>query len=449
MPENAPRVMPSSIDAEKSVLGAMLLSEDCVLVAVEKLKEEDFYSRDNRRIFAAMLELTGRNLPVDYVTVSEKMSNGEPLSADEITYLSELSEAVPSLSNIDYYINIIKEKSRLRKLITTAAEIAEMGYKQDYPSADILDQASSSIYRISEEGEDRSLTQIRQALLEGYNSISNAAKSKDGLMGVATGFPMMDRMLSGFQPSQLIILAGRPGMGKTSFALNVGEHIAVVERKPVCLFSLEMSREQLGLRLLYSSSGVNSQNARNGKLSTDDFFALADAMVPLQDAPIYIDDSSVIGPTEIIAKVRRLKNQVGEIGLVIIDYLQLMSTNIRSENRQQEISSITRSLKVASKELGVPIMLLSQLSRASEKRQDKKPILSDLRESGSIEQDADVVIFLHREDYYEDGEDRKPSNKSSIIIAKQRSGPTGTIDVVWRGDKTKYMEVDFREGGEE
>ena len=445
MPEEIRRIPPSSMEAEQSVLGAMLLSENCVLAAAEKLKEEDFYSKAHRRIWRAMADLAAINKPVDLVTVSERMGEGTALSTDEISYLSDLTEAVPSVRNIDHYIEIIREKSRLRKLIAAAAEIAEMGYQSEASAAEILNTASDLIYKIAQDSSDRSLVHLRQALLEGYESISKAAKSKDGLMGVSTGFPLMDKKLSGFQPTQLIVVAGRPGMGKSSFALNIAEHVAVKENRPVAMFSLEMSREQLGLRLLCTGAGVDSQNARTGRLTEQDFYALADAMVPLEGAPIYIDDTAIIGPGEMMAKIRRLKNQVGEIGLVIIDYLQLMTGSGRIENRQQEISSITRSLKVAAKELNVPIMLLSQLSRATEKRENKRPMLSDLRESGAIEQDADVVLFLHREDYY--AESGAEPGKSSIIIAKQRSGPTGTIDVIWRGEQTKYMEVDFREEG--
>ncbi len=442
MSQTINRVPPSNQEAEQSVLGAMLLSENCVLDAVEKLKEDDFYLQSHRRIWRAMVDLATRNKPVDLVTVSEQIGQGTPATADELAYLSSLTEAVPSLRNIDVYIEIIREKSRLRKLIAAAAEIADMSYRAESDAAEILNTATDLIYKITQEQADRSLVHIRQALLEGYESISNAAKSKSGLMGVSTGFPLLDKKLSGLQRAQLIVVAGRPGMGKTSFALNVAEHVAVRQNQPVAIFSLEMSREQLGIRFLCSGAQVDSQNARTGTLGEKDFYALADAMVPLEGASIYIDDSAVIGPGEIVAKLRRLKNQVKDIGLVIIDYLQLMSVGKRVENRQQEIASITRSLKIVAKELAVPVMLLSQLSRAAEKRENKRPVLSDLRESGAIEQDADVVLFLHREDYY--GESASPG-KASIIIAKQRSGPTGTIDVIWRGEQTRYREVDFRE----
>lgn len=443
MPEVIRRAPPSSMEAEQSVLGAMLLSENCVLAAVEKLREEDFYVESHRRIWRAMYDLSALSKPVDLVTVTERMEQGAPLSLEELTYLSDLTQAVPSTRNIDVYIGIIKEKSRLRRLINACAEIADLSYKAEAPAAEVLNIASDLVYKIAEEQTERSLVHVRTALMESYELISKAAKSKDGLMGVSTGFPLMDKKLSGFQPSQLIVVAGRPGMGKTSFALNIAEHVAVKEGRPVAIFSLEMSRDQLGMRLLCAGAQVDSQNARTGALSEKDFYSLADAMVPLEGAPIYIDDTAIIGPTEMMAKLRRLRQQVGDIGLVVIDYLQLMDTGRRSENRQQEISQITRSLKVAAKELGVPIMLLSQLSRATEKRENKRPMLSDLRESGAIEQDADVVLFLHREDYY--SEDEQHKGDASIIIAKQRSGPTGTINVMWKGEQTKYLEVDFRE----
>ena len=389
MPEVIRRVPPSSMEAEQSVLGAMLLSENCVLAAMEKLREEDFYMESHRRIWRAMHDLSALSKPVDLVTVTERMEQGAPLSLEEMTYLSDLTQAVPSTRNIDVYIGIIKEKSRLRRLIAACAEIADLSYKGESPASEVLNIASDLIYKIADEQMERSLVHVRTALMESYELISKAAKAKNGLMGVATGFPLMDKKLSGLQPGQLIVVAGRPGMGKTSFALNIAEHVAVREGRVVAIFSLEMSRDQLGMRLLCAGAQVDSQNARTGALAEKDFYSLADAMVPLEGAPIYIDDTAVIGPTEIMAKLRRLRQQVGELGLVVIDYLQLMDMGgrgeWRAENRQQEISRITRSLKVAAKELQVPIVLLSQLSRATEKRENKRPMLSDLRESGAIE----------------------------------------------------------------
>lgn len=442
MPEVVKRVPPSSLEAEQSILGSMLLSENCVLQASGKLKEEDFYTPAHRRIWRAMEELTTLHKPVDLVTVTERIEQqGEKLSLEELTYLSDLTQSVPSVKNLDSYIEIVKEKSKLRRLLEVCGNISDACYKANQSASSVLNEASEQIYKISENADERTLTHIHQALLESYEQISQAMKSDNGLMGVATGFSRMDQMLSGLQPTQMIVVAGRPGMGKTSFALNIAEHVALKEKRPVAIFSLEMSRDQLATRLLCAGAQVDSQKARSRQLSEKDFFSLADAMVPLDESAIYIDDTAVIRPTELIAKVRRLKRSIGDIGLVIIDYLQLMESGKHVENRQNEISSITRSLKVAAKELGVPIMVLSQLARAAEKRESKRPMLSDLRDSGAIEQDADVVLFLHREDYYAEGQEG--TGKSYIIIAKQRSGPTGTIEVVWRGEQTKYMEVDY------
>lgn len=435
------RVPPNSLEAEQSILGSMMLSENCVLQAVEKLKEGDFYSENHRRIWRAMHDLTALNKPVDLVTVTERLEQGGKLSLEELTYLSELTQRVPSTRNISYYIDIVREKSLLRRLLEVSGSIADLVFAGDAPAQEILNAAGDLIYKLTDDQGSRTLEHIREALLESYEQISKAYKAKDGLMGVSTGFPRMDKMLSGLQPSQLIVVAGRPGMGKTSFAMNVAEHIGVREKRPVAIFSLEMSRDQLASRLLCAGAQVDAQNARTGSLSEQDFFQLADAMVPLEESAIYIDDTATAGPTEMVAKVRRLKKQVGDIGLVIIDYLQLMTAGGRMENRQQEISNITRSLKIMARELKTPIMLLSQLSRATERRENKRPMLSDLRESGAIEQDADVVIFLHRDDYY--NAEEAETGKSSIIIAKQRSGPTGSIEVAWRGEQTKYVEVDY------
>lgn len=447
MPEVIRRVPPSSMEAEQSVLGAMLLSENCVLAAMEKLREEDFYMESHRRIWRAMHDLSALSKPVDLVTVTERMEQGAPLSLEEMTYLSDLTQAVPSTRNIDVYIGIIKEKSRLRRLIAACAEIADLSYKGESPASEVLNIASDLIYKIADEQMERSLVHVRTALMESYELISKAAKAKNGLMGVATGFPLMDKKLSGLQPGQLIVVAGRPGMGKTSFALNIAEHVAVREGRVVAIFSLEMSRDQLGMRLLCAGAQVDSQNARTGALAEKDFYSLADAMVPLEGAPIYIDDTAVIGPTEIMAKLRRLRQQVGELGLVVIDYLQLMDMGgrgeWRAENRQQEISRITRSLKVAAKELQVPIVLLSQLSRATEKRENKRPMLSDLRESGAIEQDADVCMFIYRDDYY--NPDTEDKNIAEIIIAKQRNGPIGTVRLAWMPQYTRFGNEERRQ----
>lgn len=442
-PANPGRIPPNSLEAEQSVLGSMLLSEDCVIVAVDKLKERDFYTPMHRRIWRAMRDLTGISKPVDLVTVTERMEQKEKLSMEELTYLTDLTQRVPSVKNLQTYIDIIREKSLLRQTLEACGDIAEMTYRGDATAQEVLNYAGEIIYKIADDRASRSLEHIRQALIESFESISKAAKSKDGLMGISTGFPLMDKTLSGLQPAQLIVVAGKTGMGKTSFALNIVEHVGTILKRPVAVFSLEMSRDQLATRLITGKAQVDSQKARVGELTEKDFFSLADAMVPLEESAIYIDDTPTIGPTEILAKLRRMKREQGDLGLVVIDYLQLMTmgNNGRAENRQLEIAQMTRSLKIMAREMSVPVIVLSQLKRVGDKRENQAPQLSDLRESGAIEQDADVVLFLHRDDYF--GEDGENTGRSRIIIAKQRSGPTGSIEVKWRGEMTKYFEVDF------
>lgn len=442
MTEILKRVPPSSLEAEQSILGAMLLSENCILQALSRLKEDDFYEQVHRRVWRAMQELNGIGRAIDLVTVVERMEQGgNSLSLEELSYLSNISEIVPSTQNISDYIDIVKEKHLLRSLIEICGEVSGLAYNAEDAAANIINRAGDMIYRLADNQGAKTLAHVRGSLMDAYKAINIARKSNEGLIGQSTGFPMMDKMLSGLQPSQLIVIAGRPGMGKTSFALNIVEKIGKKDKRPVAFFSLEMSSDQLASRLLCAEAGIDSQRARTGALSDSDFFKLADAMLPLSESEIYIDDTATIGTTEIMAKARRLQHQAGDLAAIVIDYLQLMTTSGKhTENRQQEVASLTRSLKIMARELQVPILLLSQLSRANEKRENKRPLLSDLRESGAIEQDADVVIFLHREDYYGGDEGM---GKSHIIIAKQRSGPTGTIEVKWKGEQTRYQELDF------
>lgn len=449
MPDIVSRIPPNSIEAEQSILGSMMLSENCVLTAVEKLREEDFYTAQHRRLFSAMYDLVALGKPVDIVTVVERIEQKKKLTADELTYLTELTQRVPSVRNIDSYISIVKEKSLLRRLISACGEITDMCFSGEGEARDIINTAGDLVYKVSEDKAEESLVHLRTALMEAHKQISEAYKSKSGILGIPSGFPLMDRTLSGFQPGQLIVVAGRPGMGKSSFAFNIAENVGVRDKRTVVIFNLEMSRDQIGMRLLSTAAQTDSQKVRSGNLSQKEITDIADAMEPLSDSGIYVDDTSLMGVTEMQAKLRRLKRQTGELSLIIIDYLQLMSTtgSGRNENRQQEISTLTRSLKIMAKDLGVPIILLSQLSRASERRENKQPMLSDLRESGSIEQDADVVIFLHRDDYY--SEDEAAQGKARIIIAKQRNGPTRSIDVRWRGELTKYQEIDYAHDDEE
>lgn len=441
MPEVASRIPPHSIEAEQSILGSVMLSESCALSAVERMREMDFYLESHRRIWVAVQDLVSLGKPVDLVTVTERIEQTHKLSLEELTYLSELTLRVPSTKNLSTYMDIVREKSLMRRVLDVCGEIADMGYRGDTPAGELINYAGDRIYKIADDQGGRQLAHIRQALIESYEQIGKASRAGGGLMGISTGFPMMDKMLSGLQPTQLIVVAGKTGMGKTSFALNIVEHVALKLNRPVAVFSLEMSRDQLATRLMCAGAQVDSQRARVGELTQEDFYKLADAMVPLESSPIYIDDTPSIGPTEIMAKVRRLRHQIGDIGLVVIDYLQLMTLGGRVENRQLEVSMLTRSLKIMARDLQVPIIVLSQLKRVGDKRENQPPMLSDLRESGAIEQDADVVIFLHREDYF--GDNETGEGGARIIIAKQRAGPTGSIRVQWRGEQTKYLEVDY------
>lgn len=428
---------PNNIDAEKSVLGSMFLDPKAVFIALERLNPADFYAKRNRVIFEVMRELSEAGKPIDTVTVVDRLERkGQLDGPDDTIYVADLASGVPSASNILHYIDIIEQDSVRRMLIEAGNEIIRDAMNSEDEAPEIVNRAGDVVYQIAVKRKRDSLEHIRQALLEGYTRIGESMNRESGLLGIPTGFKMLDKKLSGLQGSQLIIIAGRPGMGKTSFALNIAQHVAVKENIPVALFSLEMSREQLATRMLCSEALVDSQKTRSGGLTDDDFDRLSEAVNILGVAPVYIDDTPSITVLEILAKARRLKQEKG-LGLIMIDYLQLMTGKERRENRQQEISAMTRSLKIMAKEIDVPVLLLSQLSRESEKRETKIPMLSDLRESGSIEQDADVVIFLHRDNYY----DAEAGNATRVIVAKQRSGPTGEVTLGWRGEYTRFVEL--------
>ena len=433
---------PHHIQAERAVLGCILLHEKAAYIAVEKLKPEDFYAPKNALVFECVTELIIESRPIDLISVTDKLNAKNKYNeTEDLRDLGDMMQLVPTMENLPEYIDIIKDKSILRQLAAASNAIISDVYNSDQTVEIQLNRAGEMMYNIAVGETQNSLTHIESALMESYKIISEQAKNKRGLLGVAAGFPLFDKMLSGLQPTQLIIVAGRPGMGKTSFGLNVIQNVAIREKQSVAIFSLEMSKDQLATRLMCSEGRVDSQKTRTGNLSANDFERLADALEFLSTAPIYIDDTPGITMTEILAKCRRIKMEHG-LGLVMIDYLQLMSSTKRTDNRQQEISEITRSVKLMAKELAVPVILLSQLSRASEKRnkEERMPVLSDLRESGSIEQDADVVIFLHRENYYDEQADQ---TEAKVKIAKQRNGPTGVVNMIWNSEYTRFEEKDM------
>ena len=432
-------IPPHDIEAEQAVLGSMLVDKEAVVVAIEYLKEEDFYRKDNETIYSAMLELYSQGKPIDVLTVKDVLTSRQMLEAvGGIEYLSTIASSVYTTANIEMYAKIVEEKSILRKLIKSSNEILKLGYDAKEDVEDILDQAEKKIFDILEKRNTKGYVPIKDVLVEAFGKLEELYNKTTSITGVPSGFIDLDNRTSGFQPSNLILIAARPAMGKSAFALNIVQNAAIRNKIGVAIFSLEMSKEELVNRMLCSEAMVDSSKIRNGKMEDDDWVKLAKALGPLSEAPIYIDDTPGLTAMELRAKCRKLKLEKN-IGLVVIDYLQLMQGS-KAESRQQEISEISRSLKILAKELNVPVIALSQLSRAPEQRTDHRPILSDLRESGSIEQDADIVMFLYRDEYYNEETEKK--NVAEVIIAKQRSGPTGTTDLLWLGQYTKFANLD-------
>ena len=442
------RRTPWSEEAELSVLGAMLIDGDAVAVALEHLDDAAFHREGNRRIFRAMVRLYGRGDVIDVVTLTDELKTaGELETSGGMAYLARLVDAVPTAANVSHHCRILRDKSVLRRLISSATEIIQESYEA--PSGEVdetLDRAEQKIFEISQAEERGGFMRIKEILRSTMDRIDELTRNPGSITGVASGFADLDRMTAGFQPADLIVLAGRPSMGKTALALNIAQHTAIEGKVPVAVFSLEMSRESLVQRMLCAESKVDSSRVRTGRLRADDFTRLARGAGHLNTAPIWIDDTPALSPIELRAKVRRLHAEVG-VGLVVLDYLQLMSGGDRAENRQQEISAISRSLKAIAKEVGVPLLALSQLSRAPEQREGNRPRLSDLRESGAIEQDADVVLFIFREEMHrkpDEVEERGLAGKAELIVGKQRNGPTGSVDLYFHKAFTAFESVTRR-----
>lgn len=439
------RVMPNNPDAEQSVIGSMLMDQEAVITAAEKLNEEDFYNSRLRVIFSAIVDLYHEGRPVDLVTVTERLR--EKKAAEEVSsieFISAILSSVPTSANIKYYADIVKEKSFLRSLIRTTEDIANKCYQDASDIDEIVETTERSVFElvqgrtISEE-----FTPISEIALETLESIQSAAMNTGSVTGISTGFRDLDYRTAGLQPSDLILIAARPSMGKTAFALNIAEYVAMVNHVPTAIFSLEMSKIQLAKRLISMNSKVDSQHIRTGSLDDPEWAKITESSIILGESSLVIDDTPGITINELRSKCRKIKMDKG-LGLIIIDYLQLMSggSGNRNISRQQEISDISRSLKALARELNCPVVALSQLSREVEKREDKRPILSDLRESGAIEQDADVVMFLYRDEYYT----KDASNKkgvTEVIIGKQRNGPTCTVELKWLAQYTKFANLEY------
>ena len=437
------KVPPNDIEAEQAILGSMLTDKDAVISAIEVLKEEDFYRADNRAIYGAILNLYSRAEPIDIITVKAELESlGKFEQVGGLEYLAMLPDKVPTTANAMKYVNIVEEKSTLRSLIKTANEIIELGYDPTEDVTDVMENAEKKIFNIMQNKDKKSYSPIKDILVDSFTQLEELYNRPQPITGVPTGFTELDYKTAGFHGSDLILIAARPAMGKSAFALNIATNAAVRANVPVVIFSLEMSKEQMVNRILCSEAMVDSNKVRTGKLEEDDWTKLAGSIGPLSEAEIFIDDTPGISVTEIRAKCRKLKLEKN-IGMVVIDYLQLVQgSNKRNGSREQEISEISRSLKILAKEIGVPVIALSQLSRAVEQRPDHRPMLSDLRESGAIEQDADIVMFLYRDDYY--NQDSEKKDIAEVIIAKHRGGSTGTVELLWLGSYTKFVNLERR-----
>jgi len=435
------RVPPQSLEAEMSVLGSMLLDKEAIAKAVEMLRPGDFYREAHRLIFEGIVQVFDEGEAVDLITVSEKLRQmGVLEEVGGVSYIATLANSVPTAANLEYYARIVQEKSVLRQLIAAATQIVTRCYEGREDAEVILDEAEQMIFQVSQRRGSPSYVPMREVLIESLERIEYLYSHKGAAYGVPTGFTDLDRLTSGLQPADLAIVAARPSVGKSTFVLNIARHVAVKERMPVAIFSLEMAKEQLAQRLLCAEASIDGQKLRTGFLNEDDWKRLSRALGRLGDAPIFVDDTPNISVLELRAKARRIKAEHG-LALLIIDYLQLMQTRGRQENRQQEISEISRSLKALGRELRVPVLACSQLSRAVEQRQDRRPMLSDLRESGAIEQDADLVAFLYVNPEFEN------QNVVEVIVAKQRNGPTGSVRLYFHRNLGRFENLETRHPG--
>jgi len=433
------RSLPQSIEAEQSVIGSMIIDKNAIIKATEKLKEEDFYRDGHKIIFKAIFHMLKNDMAVDLVTLLEYLKSTEQLEkAGGVTYITEVSSSVPTTANLEAYIKIVEEKSILRKLIKASTKIIEDSYNRQGEVENVLDNAEKKIFDIAEKRNTSDFEPLNQVLERGFLEIERLFNNKGEITGISSGIKDLDAKTSGFQKGDMVLIAARPSMGKTTFALNIAEHAALREGKSVVIFSLEMSKEQLAYKLLCSEANVDLLKLRTGTLEDKDWENIARATGPLSKAKIYIDDTAGVSVMEMRSKCRKLKMEYG-IDMILIDYLQLMSGS-SSENRQQEVSEISRSIKALAKEMECPVIALSQLSRAPEQRADHRPMLSDLRESGSIEQDADVVMFLYRDEYYNKETDEK--NIAECILAKQRNGPVGTVKMAFIGNLSKFADLE-------
>lgn len=439
------KIPPHDIEAEQAVIGSMLTDKDSVISALEVLKPEDFYREDNKVIFEAILNLYNKADPIDIITLkAELVSLGKFEQIGGLEYLAQLPDKVPTTSNVEKYIKIVEEKSMMRTLIKTANELITLGYDGTQDVEDIMDSAEKKIFNIMQKKNQKGYSSIKDILVDSFTQLEELYNRKQHITGVPTGFADLDYKTAGLHNSDLILVAARPAMGKSAFALNIAANAAVRAKVPVAIFSLEMSKEQMGNRILCSEAMVDSNKVRTGRVEDEDWSKLAMASGELSESEIFIDDTPGISVMEIRAKCRKMKLEKN-IGLVVIDYLQLVQgSNKKVGSREQEISEISRSLKILAKEINVPVIALSQLSRAPEQRPDHRPMLSDLRESGAIEQDADIVMFLYRDDYYNEESEKK--NIAEVIIAKHRAGSTGTVELLWLGNYTKFANIEkYRE----